>query len=530
MGEVYLAEETLLGRQVAIKRLNPSLTTDTQFAERFINEARIQAKLSHPNIVTLHNFFIEDGVYNMVLEYAAGITIKDLISQTGAIPEQRALYIFRQIMNALDYAHDKKIIHRDIKPSNIILDAWDNVKILDFGIALMLGERGITQTGVRIGTMCYMSPEQVNDANNVDAKTDIYSLGVTLFEMLTTQLPYNADTDSELTIMNKIVNEPLPDPRSIYPQISDGTASLIQAMTQKESNLRISGEEILRRLSAHLPIESSPIHNDSCGKIAAGNCFSLVVKTDGILAAWGLNDHGQCTFPVGNNFTAIAGGLSHCLALKSDGSMEAWGSNYSGQSVIQTGHHFTAIAAGRFHSLALKTDGSLISWGCNDDGQCDKQECNDFIAISAGQYHSLALKSNGSIIAWGANDHGQCNVPKGMKFAAIAAGKYFSIALKSDGSLIVWGDNRDGQYNVPVGYNFSAITAGAIHCLALKSDGSLVAWGDNSEGQCKVPVGNQFIAIAAGYFHNLAMKSDGSIVAWGLNKDGECNVAPTLGG
>ncbi|MDP3113274.1 MAG: serine/threonine-protein kinase, partial [Candidatus Cloacimonadaceae bacterium] len=105
MGEVYLAEEVMLGRQVAIKRLSPNLTKDAQFSERFINEARIQARLIHPNIVALYNFFVEDGVYYMVMEYAEGNMLKELIAMTGPIPEPRALHIFKQIVNALAYAH-----------------------------------------------------------------------------------------------------------------------------------------------------------------------------------------------------------------------------------------------------------------------------------------------------------------------------------------------------------------------------------------------------------------------------------------
>ncbi len=148
MGEVYLAEETLLGRQVAIKWLNPSLTNDPQFSERFINEARIQAKLVHPDIVALHNFLVEDGVYYMVMEYAEGEMLKELIAITGHIPEARTMHIFRQIIRALGYAHSKQIIHRDIKPSNIMIDAQDNIKIMDFGIARLMRDKHLTRTGI----------------------------------------------------------------------------------------------------------------------------------------------------------------------------------------------------------------------------------------------------------------------------------------------------------------------------------------------------------------------------------------------
>ena len=160
MGEVYLANEVLLERQVAIKRLNPIYTRDPQFIQRFRNEARIQAQLTHENIVQLITFFSEADTHYMVLEYAPGHTLRDLIQQTGPIPEQRALGILRQITAALSHAHSKGIIHRDIKPSNIMIDTehGDRVKIMDFGIARLMTDGHLTRTGTKMGTIMYMSP------------------------------------------------------------------------------------------------------------------------------------------------------------------------------------------------------------------------------------------------------------------------------------------------------------------------------------------------------------------------------------
>ena len=185
MGTVYLAEDQMLRRKVAIKVLNPILTDDAQFTERFRHEARVQASLIHSNIVTLYNFFEEDGYYCMVMEYAEGETLKEKIQKEGAIEEERALKIFRQMLEGVGYAHEKGIIHRDIKPSNIIIDSRDRVKIMDFGIAKILGDRGMTKTGTKLGTIYYMSPEQIRAEKDIDQRTDIYSLGITLYEMVT---------------------------------------------------------------------------------------------------------------------------------------------------------------------------------------------------------------------------------------------------------------------------------------------------------------------------------------------------------
>lgn len=240
MGEVWLAHETMLDREVAIKRLNFELTRDPQFAARFQNEARIQAKLNHPNIVGMYNFFAEAGQFYMVLEYAPGITLRELIDRTGPIPEQRTLGILNQIGAALGYAHAKGIIHRDVKPSNIMVDPdhQDHVKMMDFGIARLLSEGHLTRTGTRLGTMHYMSPEQVLADKEIDARSDVYSTGVVLYEMLSGRLPFNTDTDSEYLIQHKIITEEIPDPRDIYPRITASTVTLLRSLTLKERDRR----------------------------------------------------------------------------------------------------------------------------------------------------------------------------------------------------------------------------------------------------------------------------------------------------
>ncbi len=240
MGTVWLASDLLLEREVAIKCLNPLLTQDQEFSQRFLREARIQGKLGHANIVGLHACFEQNGQYFMVLEHAPGITLRDLINKTGPIPEQRALVIFRQILSALGHAHAKGIVHRDIKPSNIMIDEQqgDTVKVMDFGIARLMGDVNITRTGTRLGTISYMSPEQVRAEKDIDQRSDVYSAGVILYEMLSGRLPFDAHTDSEYSIQHKIVTEPVPDPRKVYPYISDTTVSLLNKMTQKDRDMR----------------------------------------------------------------------------------------------------------------------------------------------------------------------------------------------------------------------------------------------------------------------------------------------------
>lgn len=236
MGEVYLATDINLNRKVAIKVLRPEHTHDQSFAQRFRNEAQVQARLNHPHIVTLYSFFEEGGTYYIILEYAPGITLDTLMRQVGIIPEERAMRIFQQICEALAYAHKSNVVHRDIKPSNIMVDVQngDSVKVMDFGIARIMDAGHITRTGAQMGTVNYMSPEQVLAVKDVDHRTDIYSAGIVLYEMLSGRLPYDTDTESPYKVQEQIVKAPMPDPRGIYGYISPQAVALLELLTQKD--------------------------------------------------------------------------------------------------------------------------------------------------------------------------------------------------------------------------------------------------------------------------------------------------------
>ena len=249
MGTVYLAKDVMLERNVAIKVLNPLLTKDSHFTERFRHEAKVQASLIHSNIVTLYNYFFEEDHYCMVMEYIDGVTLKQLITNTGPMPEQKAVWILNQMLDAVGYAHKKGIIHRDIKPSNVLISDDNTVKILDFGIAKILQDKGMTKTGTKMGTIFYMSPEQIKAVKDIDNRTDIYSLGVTFYEMLSGKVPFNVDTESDFEIMNEIVSGEIKDPRIIYPHISDWVVDVLFAAVEKDRDKRIqSTDDFTKRL------------------------------------------------------------------------------------------------------------------------------------------------------------------------------------------------------------------------------------------------------------------------------------------
>lgn len=247
MSDVYLVRDNL-NRLYALKALAPSLQQDTGFRQRFRSEAQIMASLTHPNIVQLHSYIEDEPRYCLAMEYMSGGSLKDMLRGTGPIIESRALAYLKQIVSGMAYAHAKGVIHRDIKPANILVGGDGSMKITDFGIARISDSEGFTRTGTRMGTVVYMSPEQIADSKHVSPASDVFSLGVTFWEMLTGKTPYDENTESEFKILEKIVYQDLPDPREVYPHISEHTIQILRGMTQRDVNKRLSIDAVLQML------------------------------------------------------------------------------------------------------------------------------------------------------------------------------------------------------------------------------------------------------------------------------------------
>jgi len=261
MSLVYFGVDPVTGQKVAIKELLPHLATLDDLRERFRREAQFMARLNHPNIVRLIRYEESGNRLLLVLEYIEGINLEEYITNhRGPIPEDEAKALFCQLLDAFAYAHANDVIHRDIKPSNIIITGGNQVKVIDFGIAKIAGgESGIlrTKTGTRIGTVAYMSPEQVR-GHVVDWQTDIYSLGVLLHQMLTGKAPYNLATESEFDVQTMIVKERLPRMRGIYEYISNEMQAIVDKATAKEKSARYRNCEefmqAIKRAKVSLPL------------------------------------------------------------------------------------------------------------------------------------------------------------------------------------------------------------------------------------------------------------------------------------
>jgi serine/threonine protein kinase len=235
MGVVYRGYDPELRRDVAIKVLAPELTWDPRLVARFRREAQTVAALFHPSIVNIHDIREQDGVQYLVMDLISGEPLSTLIAREGPLSPERAARITVQLADALDYAHSRGVIHRDIKPANILVEAEDRVVLTDFGIAKAVGAERLTMTGVRPGTPQYMSPEQAQ-GKPVDNRTDVYSLGVVLYEMLTGRLPYRSDTP--VNLMRVVVRTPPRPPRQWISSIPAEVERVVLRALAKDPHAR----------------------------------------------------------------------------------------------------------------------------------------------------------------------------------------------------------------------------------------------------------------------------------------------------
>ncbi len=245
MGAVFLARDLTLERDVAIKIIAPHLARNPNLMARFKIEAIAQAKLNHPNVVTIYSFNQEGDIYYIVMEYIEGESLKKIIKERGPLPLQEALRIFLQVLSAIEFAHKKGIIHRDIKPANVLITKDGVAKIGDFGIAKVAGIEGLTRLGSSLGTPLYSAPEQIL-GKKVDTRADIYALGVTLFEMLTGRPPFVSETGSDYEIQKAHLERKPPKPSSLRKEIPSKLDQIVLKCLQKKPENRYSSVSELK--------------------------------------------------------------------------------------------------------------------------------------------------------------------------------------------------------------------------------------------------------------------------------------------
>lgn len=308
MGDVYLAEHVSIQRKVAIKVLKPELVKNEEIRLRFKNEASMLAHLQHPNIVGLIDYVEQDGGLFLIMEYVEGQGLDEFIkAQQAPISIERAKKLMIQIVEAFAYAHKNGIVHRDVKPSNFIITISEEIKVLDFGIAKLVGDGNhhLTKTGAQIGTVYYMSPEQVR-GQVIDYRSDIYSLGVTFYELLTGVCPYRSMT-TEYEIYDSIVKEPLLDLTHTMGNAYRSLWHIISKATAKEANARyqscidflidikkeiVDEPKVVKPIQKTEPISTKIVQKESKSKAWLIVLISILVLGGGYFI-WQQNTHDE---------------------------------------------------------------------------------------------------------------------------------------------------------------------------------------------------------------------------------------------
>lgn len=259
MGTVYKARDLILGRWVAVKLLAPFLAGDEEYVRRFFVEAKHMQKLRHPHIVEAYDAGVAGDQKFLIMEYVEGESLDRLLEREGRLPERKSMNLVRQVALALDYAWQRRIIHRDVKPQNVMVTPEQSAKLCDLGLSKDVSKDiSLTMTGSINCSPPYASPEQAQGKKNLDCRTDTYSLGVMFYQMVTGELPFQADSPGEYLI--KHVTEAPPDPMGKNSHLSPKTASLILKMLEKDPRDRPEPGDVARTLARHLRRSEGAFH------------------------------------------------------------------------------------------------------------------------------------------------------------------------------------------------------------------------------------------------------------------------------
>jgi len=282
MGAVYRGVDTMLDREVAIKALRPELASQDSIVERFRTEAVTLAKLNHPNIATLFSLFRHGEELYMVLEFVRGETLDSILKRRGALPADEAIPVFCQVLDGIDHAHQLGIVHRDIKPANMMLTEKGTLKVLDFGIARLLGSARMTRAGNIIGTLEYMAPEQVR-GQETDGRSDIYALGMMLYEVLTGRLPFDSENEFELM---KMQTEQMPvNPRELNPNIPEAVEEAIMRAIRKDPNERFQTAGDFREMLQESGLGTTAVMHGASGTYRRAASSKPPISQPGIVTS-----------------------------------------------------------------------------------------------------------------------------------------------------------------------------------------------------------------------------------------------------
>ena len=445
VSDFYSAYDTTEDKNVQIRIFKDEFLGKEDFIKKF----KHLTELSHPNIMKIYDFGLGDRIQYIVTECMKPITLKEYIANNNNIPWKESVYITIQILNAFKYAHSKNIIHGNLNPENVIISKDGTVKVTGFSMDCSLDIKTIIDDNKANYSLNYKALEQIK-GNEPDIRSDIYSVGVIFYEMLTGKLPFESDVKT----------------------------LLLMILLENKSTLALDLNKVPKRFKE---VILKSMDKASYKRFQTADEMIELIKVCSMI-----------------QFNSISANSYHTVACRSDGTAVATGYSLDGQCNVENWTNIVAVSAGREHTVGLRSDGTVITAGKNKKGCCDvngvksvfgkikKVAWSNIVAISAGNNYTVGLKSDGTVVATGKNNDGQCNVENWTNIVAISAGREYTVGLRSDGTVITAGKNNVGQCNVENWTNIVAISAGYSHTVGLKSDGTVVATGTNYLGQCNV--------------------------------------------
>ena len=348
MSDVYLVElHQHPGVKFALKVLKPHLVHQTDLGRRFRDEGVVLDMLDHPGIVKVYESFDEGGAICMVLAFVDGESLGERIRAHGAMAPYVALPMFRAVLRALDYAHQRGVVHRDLKPSNILIDAAGRPHLCDFGIAKQVGQGAMTAIGITLGTPQYMSPEQIQAPRTIDHRSDLYSAGIVLYEMLTGKVPFgDNDTASDFQVLQQQVHAEPPDPRLFNPGLDPALVEILRKALRKEPGKRMQGSVEFAQAIERVERGVRGTHGEATGSVP----LDAAVASAGArrYAVYEHPTQGRAAVKVGMSWPALLFGPLWMVAKRLHGLAALW---FVGETLIAV---MIAVFAAQSHDDSLR--------------------------------------------------------------------------------------------------------------------------------------------------------------------------------
>ena len=566
MASVYYARERATGGERAIKVIHAKYLGNVEALARFAREARFVAQLAHPNIVAIHAVESVGGTaLALVMDCIPGRTVKQLLRDNGAMPFDQVTRVLEDIAGALDYAHAHGIVHRDVKPENIFIDETTGRALLsDFGIARsMHSETSLTMVGMAIGTPTYMSPEQIDGA--VDGRSDLYSLGLVGWEMLTGQRPWDGENLYKVIYRQK--HDTLAPIDAIRPETPLPLLAAVERLLDKDPAARWqTAAEFRAQLSAKTPVRVRRFES-VIAPVPATVAPERTMLFRREPSAWARAAGRRIHQRLGHRAGAIAAvaALLVSASLVFARPQPARLSQAIGRAVLRTHERTgtmraTALAASdRTADLPTAAPFTTLTPG----GAAALPVTGRF-TVAPGGMHTCLVSPSGAGYCWGDNGQGQIgdggtshaatpvSVAARVRFLAMAPGLSHTCAIARDGGGYCWGNNDHGQLGdgttvshdtpIPVlGHHvLRAIATGIAHSCALTRAGAVYCWGDDTHGELgdggtadhDAPVAvlapERFVSIVAGWNHTCALGASGTTYCWGANESGALGDGSTL--